>query len=82
MSHVRHELDEEFPADAETIRRLAGENAEFAALAERYHLVNGEIHRIETGEDPASDVRWEDLKKERLMLKDSIAKQIATLTKA
>lgn len=82
MSHVPHQLDEEFPADAETIRRLSGENPEFAALAARYHLVNDEIHHIETGEDPASDVRWEDLKKERLLLKDSIAKQLATLAKA
>jgi uncharacterized protein YdcH (DUF465 family) len=81
MSGIPHELDDEFPADAETIRRLTSENAQFAALAERYHLVNAEIHHIETGEDPASDVRWEELKKERLRLKDSIFTQLAQLAK-
>ena len=81
MSGIPHELDDEFPAQTETIRRLASENAQFAALTERYHLVNGEIHHIETGEDAASDERWEELKKERLMLKDRIFLQLAQLAK-
>jgi uncharacterized protein YdcH (DUF465 family) len=81
MSGIPHELDEEFPGQAETIRRLASENTQFAALTERYHLVNSEIHHIETGEDPASDARWEELKKERLLLKDSIFAQLSQLAK-
>jgi uncharacterized protein YdcH (DUF465 family) len=81
MSGIPHEIDEEFPIEAETIRRLASENAEFAALTERYHRVNAEIHHIETGEDAASDARWEELKKERLLLKDSIFAQVSHLAK-
>lgn len=82
MSGIPHELDDEFPKQAETIQRLASENAEFAALTARYHHVNGEIHHIETGEDAASDSRWEELKKERLLLKDRIFAQISLLAKA
>ena len=81
MSGIPHELDDEFPKQAETIQRLASENAEFGALAARYHLVNSEIHHIETGEDAASDVRWEELKKERLLLKDRIVEQLSLLAK-
>ncbi|ALK10117.1 YdcH family protein [Blastochloris viridis] len=82
MSHIPHELKEEFPADAETIRHLASENPQFAALTKRYDIVNAEIHRIEGGEDAASDTRWEELKKERLHLKDSIFAQLVHLRNA
>ena len=72
MTHTPHELADEFPEAAEKIHRLKMESAHFARLAEQYHHVNREIHRIEAEVEAASDARTEDLKKERLLLKDEI----------
>ncbi|MAB01104.1 MAG: hypothetical protein CMN87_19845 [Stappia sp.] len=73
MSHVPHELHEEFPGKADALHALKTGNAHFAKLADEYHEVNREIHRIETEVAPASDEALEELKKTRLQLKDQIA---------
>jgi hypothetical protein len=79
VSHTPHELAAEFPDKAETISKLKQTDAHFARLAERYHTVNREIHRIDTQVEPASDDTAEELKKERLHLLDQI---VAILAKA
>lgn len=73
MSHVPHELHEEFPDAADKISALKSDNAHFARLTDEYHEVNREIHRIEAQVEAASDFRMEDLRKTRLALKDEIA---------
>lgn len=73
MTHVPHELHDEFPESAEALHRLKLENAHFAKLADEYHKVNREIHRIEADIEAASDARAEELKKRRLALKDEVA---------
>lgn len=77
MSHVPHELHEEFPDAAEALHHLKTSDAHFARLADEYHTVNREVHRIETDVEPASDEVLEDLKKKRLHLKDQIAALLA-----
>jgi len=77
MSHVPHELHEEFPEATETLHQLKTTDAHFARLADEYHTINREVHRIETDVAPASDEVLEDLKKKRLHLKDQIAAMIA-----
>lgn len=77
MTHVPHELHEEFPEAGEVLHRLKLSDAHFARLAERYHLVNREIHRAESQVAPVSDEVLETLKKERLKLKDEIASMVA-----
>ncbi|MBN9669682.1 YdcH family protein [Roseibium aggregatum] len=77
MSHVPHELHEEFPEATETLHQLKTNDAHFARLADEYHTVNREVHRIETDVAPASDEVLEDLKKKRLHLKDQIAALLA-----
>lgn len=72
MSHVPHELHEEFPEHAERIRALKGSNAHFAKLTDDYHELNRQIHRIEADVEPASDEYAEQLKRQRLALKDEI----------
>jgi len=72
MSHVPHELAEEFPEYADKIHELKLSNNHFRNLAEQHHTVNREIHRIETESEAASDMRWEELKKKRLNLSDEI----------
>ncbi len=78
MSHVAHELHEEFPEKAEAIHSLKTGNAHFARIAEEYHTLNRSIHRMETNVEPVDDVTIENLKKQRLSLKDEIATFLAT----
>ncbi len=73
MSHVAHELTDEFPAKAQAIHNLKASDAHFARLADRYHELNRTLHRMESNVEPADDFTIEDLKKERLKLKDEIA---------
>ncbi|MEE4120951.1 MAG: DUF465 domain-containing protein [Paracoccaceae bacterium] len=73
MSHVPHELSDDFPEAAETIARLKQENAHFARLAEEYHDVNRQVHRAETDVEPTDDFTQQELRKRRMALKDQIA---------
>ncbi|MBS0481211.1 MAG: YdcH family protein [Proteobacteria bacterium] len=77
MSNTPHELADEFPADRAILHDLKLNNPHFATLAERYHRVNDEIHRIEAGVETPSDEYAESLKKQRLGLLDEIAAIIA-----
>ena len=72
MTHVRHELAEEFPEHADKLHDLKMSNAHFVKLAKEYEAINHELHLIEAGLDAASDERAETLKKQRLALKDEI----------
>jgi uncharacterized protein len=71
--HIPHELPEEFPDEIALMARLAQDNYLFKRLASRYDDVNRQIHRIESEEQPVADAVLEQLKKERLKLKDEIA---------
>lgn len=73
MSHTPHELRDEFPEALEILHELKTGNAHFASLADRYHDLNREIHRIESEVEAASDERSESLKKQRLALLDEIS---------
>jgi uncharacterized protein YdcH (DUF465 family) len=73
MSHVPHELHEEFPEYRESLHRLKISDAHFTKLADRYHELNRTIHRVETNIEPTSDEVLETMKKQRLALKDEIA---------
>lgn len=77
MSHIPHQLHEEFPDDAAKIRELKMTNAHFAKLIEKYDDLNHEIHRVETRIEPTTEDVEEDLKRRRVRLKDEIAAMIA-----
>ncbi len=77
MTHTPHELAEEFPEHADLIHKLKTDDAHFAKLADAYHEVNRDIHRVETRVEAASDEREEELRKQRMRLKDEIAALLA-----
>lgn len=77
MSHTPHELADAFPDDHAVLHELKLHNAHFVTLAERYHDVNGEIHRIESEIETTSDEYTETLKKKRLALLDEISGIVA-----
>jgi len=73
MSHVPHELAEEFPDKVQQIHDLKVSNAHFAKLADEYHEVNRAIHRVETRVEPTSEEVEHEMRRKRLQLKDEIA---------
>lgn len=74
MSHTPHELPEEFPADIERMQALKGTNAHFARIHDEYHTINRTIHRAETLIEPVADEHEATLRKQRIALKDEIAR--------
>jgi len=77
MSHVPHDLHDEFPQDSAVLHQLKTGDAHFAGLADRYHTLNREIHRIDSGVEPTSDDHAEQLKRQRLALLDEISAIVA-----
>ena len=72
MTHTPHELAEEFPEFKQQLHDLKVSNSHFVKLADEYHHLNREIHRIEAGIEGVTDEHAEELKKQRLALKDEI----------
>ncbi len=72
MSHTPHTLDQEFPEYVETIDALKASDPHFAKLAEDYHEVNRQVHRMETNVEPAEDLAIVEARKKRGLLKDEI----------
>ena len=70
--HTPNELTEIFKRDRDLLTRLKGEDAHYARLADKYHDINREVHRIEAETEAASDEHTETLKKQRLALLDEI----------
>lgn len=77
MSHTPHELHEEFREHADRITALKASDAHFARLAERYHELNRQIHRAETRVEPMSEEAEEGLRRERVQVKDEIARLLS-----
>ncbi|MEM8848640.1 MAG: YdcH family protein [Pseudomonadota bacterium] len=77
MSHVPHELAEEFPDAVSKISQLKATAPHFAKLADEYHEVNRKIHRAETNVEPCSDEHEQQLRRQRMRLKDEIAAMLA-----
>ncbi len=77
--HTPNELTTIFARDRELVTRLKQQDAHYAKLADQYHDVNRQVHRIESENEAASDERAEALKKQRLGLLDELT---AIVTKA
>ena len=72
MELQQHDLHREFPEHKDTIHRLKTGNHHFAKLFDEYHRVNKDIRRIEENEEPVTDIALEEMKKQRLKLKDEL----------
>ena len=77
MSLISQHIHGTFPDEAETISGLKVGNVHFLALATEFNVLDEEATRIDAGLEPASDVRLEALKKQRLALLDDIAPLIS-----
>lgn len=72
MPLEHHSLVKEFPHFKERIHELKTTDTFFARLFSEYDQVEHEVYRIESGAEAASDERLENLKKQRLQLKDKL----------
>lgn len=78
MTHTPHELAEEFPEFTDQISALRQSDSHFAKLADRYHMVNRNVHRAESDVEPTSDDNMVMMRKERMVLKDEIFAYLTT----
>ncbi|TGN39175.1 YdcH family protein [Marinobacter confluentis] len=76
MPVEKHDLIHELPESKDTIHHLKTSNNHFAKLYHEYHEVETDVHRFETGAENTSDEHLEDLKKQRLHLKDQLFQMI------
>ena len=72
MPLENHSLVKEFPELSKKIHNLKTSNNHFAKLFAEYDEIEHNVHRIESGAEAASDDRLEELKKQRLNLKDEL----------
>ena len=72
MLNEKHDLIHELPEYRDTIHNLKTSDKHFARLFDKYHEIDHEVHRIETGVESTSDEYLEDKKKQRLHLKDEL----------
>lgn len=77
MSNTPHELAEEFPDKVDRMHELKEGDAHFRKLFEDYHNVNRSIHRAETNVEPTDQFTEERMRKQRMRLKDEIARMLA-----
>lgn len=71
-SLLPHALNKEFPELAETISALKQNDAHFANLLAQHDAVDDQITKSETGLAVLDEVSEENLKKQRLALKDQL----------
>jgi uncharacterized protein len=69
---TRHNLTTDFPEFTEKIHDLKVHNAHFKKLFESYDELDHEIYRIETDTEPSSGATLNQLRTERVRLKDEI----------
>lgn len=74
MSKTPHDLVEEFPEFQDQIHLLKISDPHAVKLFDKYHKVNHDIYQAETNLAPTDDFHMTQMRKERMVLKDEIAK--------
>ena len=72
MPLENHSLINEFPEMRERIHQMKTTDNHFARLFAEYDAADHAVHRIESGAEASEDERLEQLKKQRLSLKDEL----------
>ena len=71
-----HDLVSELPEYGSRIEDLRARDAMFRQLHDRYDSLDSHIQEIELAGTPIADAHAEDLKKQRLALKDQLFKML------
>lgn len=67
-----HDLVHEFPQYRDAIHNLKVSDVHFTKMLDEYHDLDREVRLIEQGDEVASDIYTEVLKKKRMVLKDAL----------
>ena len=72
MQIEHHDLHQEFPDFKDAIGTLKAGNALFAKLYASYNRLTGKVEDLEEHDMPVADFTIEDMKKQRVKLKDDL----------
>jgi uncharacterized protein len=72
---LTHAIEREFPALATTVARLKTSDPHFKQMLLQHDALDAQITKDEMGVARISDVALEDMKKQRLHLKDTLYQQ-------
>jgi hypothetical protein len=72
MQVDHHDLYTDFPEMRDAIDVLKVGNAHFARLFATYHRLTGKVEDLEEHDMPVADFTLEDMKKQRVKLKDEL----------
>lgn len=72
MLGEHHDLVHEFPQHRDTIRALKMNNRHFARLFEEYNALDKQVRQFETGLETVADEHLDQLKRNRVTLKDEL----------
>lgn len=78
MQILPHDLDHEFPEFSGVMPQLRQRDPKLGNLFDQYDRVNGTIVDIEENDKPFQDAEFEEMKKERLRIKDRIYAILST----
>jgi uncharacterized protein YdcH (DUF465 family) len=77
MAPENHNLLNEFPEHREKIHVMKQSSGHFSKLFDEYHDLDREVRRLEGEGVPVTDESFEELKKQRLSLKDKLYTMLA-----
>ncbi len=72
MQVDHHDLHHDFPEMTDAIHALKAGNAHFAKLHSSYQRLTGKVEDLEENDMPVADFTIEDMKKQRVQLKDEL----------
>ncbi len=72
MQVDQHDLHHDFPEFHDAIQALKTGNAHFAKLFASYNRLTGKVEDLEAHDMPVADFTMEDMKKQRVKLKDEL----------
>ena len=73
-----HDLFHEFPEHKEKIIELRQQEGEFSQLMQEYDTLDAQIRELEMHDQPVADTYMEELKKQRVVLKDRLYEILAS----
>ncbi|MEJ2094846.1 MAG: YdcH family protein [Gammaproteobacteria bacterium] len=65
-----------FEFDQQIVDSLLSENTDFKRLYEKHNMLNQQVDEINSGNQTTDDVTLENMKKEKLLLKDRMSVMI------
>lgn len=76
MHGEHHLLISDFPELRDTIHELKVSDAEFGRLMDEYNALTKRIEGLEARDEPVADEHMEELKRQRVHLKDTLYRRL------